>query len=186
MGSDSLLHTATPHTSPLSPSGPTDVVARPFLFSSGIKCYRGNLSSVPSPHLVLIPNVQLTMDWLFWAPNLQDSTSLPSHTFASSLINHLLLHFFPPRSSSENTQKYTHMSFVQLVGVLISNISILYLVLSQTTINRKFWSQRFLWRQNRCFKISDSWYKKGSGRQAFLILLWLIFILLFTMSVVTD
>ena len=42
-------------------------------------------SSVLSLHPVLIPSVWVTMDWLVWAPNWKDSTSLPLHLPDTSL-----------------------------------------------------------------------------------------------------
>lgn len=67
-----------------------------------------------SPHPVLILNVWLNMDQLVWAPNLQDSTSLPSHTPAPSL---------PPLPISKHTE--THI-FLQHVGILIINTWVLF------------------------------------------------------------
>lgn len=93
-------------TSVTSPQlgSPSHTNTKSFLLTSGIKC-SGSLPcseifslQCSSLHPALIPSVWVTMDWLVWAPNWKDSTSLPLHLRDTSL---------PPSPSS----KQIHISF---------------------------------------------------------------------------
>lgn len=109
------IHHPPPHLGPTKHTQKHQVL----FFTSGIKCSGSNLFSVLSPHLILIPSVWLTMDWMVWAWNWQDSTFLPFHTPAPFLL---------PSPLSKNRHKYTHI-FLQLIDwCLIINIWVLQLV----------------------------------------------------------
>ena len=74
-----------------------------FLLTSGMKCSGRNLqSAVLSLHPVLTPSVWVSMDWLVWALNWKD---------ASSLLRHRTLPFLPSPSS----KKHAHTSFYCLL-----------------------------------------------------------------------
>lgn len=82
-----------------------------FLLTSGMKSSGSNLqSAVLSLHPVLSPSVWVSMDWLVWALNWKDASSLPPHTPDPSLS---------PLSIIKNTR--THI-FLLLVDTLIVNI----------------------------------------------------------------
>ena len=186
-----LKHTETP--SPF-PSHQWDEV-----FRKKSSVLRNLQSAVLSLHPVLTPSVWVSMDWLVWALNWKDASSLPPQTPDSSLS---------PLSIIKKT--CTHI-FLLLVGTLIINIWVLWSV--QRGPSLYVWSlQKWLfclcssWSCSRLLNILGSRLAQGLtwrivgrsvvstvfGRNVggilcdFFFCHWLIFILLFILRMVVE
>jgi len=161
-----------------------------FLLTSGMKSSGSNLqSAVLSLHPVLSPSVWVSMDWLVWALDWKDASSLPPHTPDPSLS---------PLSIIKNTR--THI-FLLLVDTLIVNIWILWSVrrgpsLYVWCLHKRLFCLCFSWSYSRWLSILGSRWAQGLtcrivrsvGRilWGFFIRHWPTFILLFILRVVVE
>ena len=171
-------------------------IPRPFpphqwdeVFRKKSSVLRNLQSAVLSLHPVLTPSVWVSMDWLVWAVNWKDATSLPPHTPDPSLSPLCII------------KKTCAHIFLLLVGTLI-NIWVVWSVqrgplLYVWSLYKRLFCLCFPWSYSRWLSILGSrgaqgltWriVRRSVGRNlwGFFILHWPIFILLFLLLVVVE